>query len=212
SSLVPWAVPVNQASAAVVEGTSNAVVNNVYSEMLAKAKGYYDITKSKVLGNYLDTLAFRNAWGGDFTGYTLPPEFASDYINNQAGGYGDRILGLLAVGGNPYETSTRQNLVKDLVQYQMPSGSFNTSNLAVHSWAVIGLNEASAAEYYNKSLPAPAKLYDKAAAINHIISKQNAANGSIGGTLSSTATALIALAGAKEIDGVDAAIQKAVAY
>lgn len=176
------------------------------SDMIKLAKNYYDGYCEKQPGSWWDLGAILSCWGS-LDGYAIP-DYSNNFVGSQPSEYVGRILGVIAAGGNPYKTLSGQNLVKDMItKYGGSDGSFGIINQ--HMWSVIALNAANAEGVYNDSNPS--KLYKKTEAVQKLIAMQNASTGSIGG-LDLTGMALIALAGSREVDGVEAAIDKALNY
>ena len=172
--------------------------------ILNDARQYYDVTLNKALPSWWDIAAVKGAWGS-LEGYDLP-DYSNAFTAGQPSDYAGRILGMLAADMDP-RAENGQDLVADLIamQYaQHSDGRFsNLTNQNV--WAVIALNAVGADSEYDK---------DKA--VRAILNAQTSDGGfgasltSTSGNLDYTGMALIALAGSRELDGVNSAIAKAI--
>jgi hypothetical protein len=166
--------------------------------LLDNAKKYYDVTRGKVLADFWDLGAVKGAWG-DLSGYTVP-DYTGAFTAEQPNDYVGRILGMLAEGLDP--RGGDRDFVAELNALQRADGKF--SSLENHQiWPIIANHAALSDDAYRRE-----------DAVHALLALQQA-NGSIpgaGGVLDTTAMTLVALAGARDLPGVEEAITAAVAY
>lgn len=182
--------------------------------MLHQAKNYYEVVKAKKLEkSWWDISAVYGGWGS-VEGYEY-----SSYWGTQKPGSGQPtdlagvIFGLINTGKDPYHLPSGQNLVAELIAKQGTDGKFSTLHNQ-HMWSIIALNAANADVVYNGTNPD--KPYNKEAAVAALLGMQKADGGYAffgnAGDPDMTGMALIALSASKEFNGVDAAIEKAIAF
>ncbi|WP_127491169.1 S-layer homology domain-containing protein [Paenibacillus glycanilyticus] len=175
--------------------------------MLHQAQYYYDVYKEKSLASWWDIGAVFGGWGS-VNGYNIP-DYSGKIKASQPTDYAGFILGMISAGMNPYQTPSGQNLIEELVTTKQGEDGTYSSLSNQQMWAIIALNAANADKIYNGTNPTVP--YKKEAAVKKLISMQ-AASGAFFNDLDTTGMALIAFSGSKEIDGVEAAMTKAINF